>query len=105
MQLTRNKRYTQIKNAVGRAIADYELIREGDDDGVRARFNLHASAEETNAFGRREALLAKKGSHVIFAVVREIMADANSPACAERKLVEVLLLRKVRRKRNGAIRR
>lgn len=30
MPLLRNKRYTQIKNAVGRAIADYSLIEEGD---------------------------------------------------------------------------
>ena len=30
MQLIRNSRYTKIKNAVGRAIADYDLIKEGD---------------------------------------------------------------------------
>jgi tRNA 2-thiocytidine biosynthesis protein TtcA len=30
MQLLRNSRYTKLKNAVGRAIADYDLIREGD---------------------------------------------------------------------------
>lgn len=30
MKLIRNSRYTKLKNAVGRAIADYNLIREGD---------------------------------------------------------------------------
>jgi tRNA 2-thiocytidine biosynthesis protein TtcA len=30
MQLLKNKRYTQIKNAVGRAIADFSLIADGD---------------------------------------------------------------------------
>ena len=30
MPLIKNKRYTQIKNAVGRAIADFSLIQEGD---------------------------------------------------------------------------
>lgn len=30
MKLIANSRYTRIKNAVGRAIADYDLIREGD---------------------------------------------------------------------------
>jgi tRNA 2-thiocytidine biosynthesis protein TtcA len=30
MQLIRNRNYTKIKNAVGRAIADYDLIGEGD---------------------------------------------------------------------------
>jgi len=30
MKLIANKRYTKIKNAVGRAIADYDLIKEGD---------------------------------------------------------------------------
>ena len=30
MPLIKNKRYTQIKNAVGRAIADYSLIQDGD---------------------------------------------------------------------------
>lgn len=30
MQLIKNRRYTRIKNAVGRAIADYSLISEGD---------------------------------------------------------------------------
>lgn len=30
MQLLKNKRYTQIKNAVGRAIADFGLIQDGD---------------------------------------------------------------------------
>jgi tRNA 2-thiocytidine biosynthesis protein TtcA len=30
MQLTKNSRYTKMKNAVGRAIADFSLINEGD---------------------------------------------------------------------------
>ncbi len=30
MPLIKNKRYTQIKNAVGRAIADFSLIQDGD---------------------------------------------------------------------------
>lgn len=30
MELIRNKEYTRLKNAVGRAIADFDLIREGD---------------------------------------------------------------------------
>jgi len=30
MQLIKNSRYTKIKNAVGRAIADFDLIKEGD---------------------------------------------------------------------------
>jgi tRNA 2-thiocytidine biosynthesis protein TtcA len=30
MQLLRNSRYTKLKNAVGRAIADYNLINDGD---------------------------------------------------------------------------